>query len=386
MGVMNFGVTLLGYSIITSLIVFRSSLYVSVGLITLHIITLLLLRVKLRKILRPIVKSLSLLSIILLTSLLFTPDVPLHTFKLVSTPWFDLNLTQAGFSVGVQAVLGFITILSLSGFYQLHQTKHSLTQLSKKYEFLTPFLLIQNYLSTDIKGGKEKKKKKEKVKAHGMKGKSLWSILSHIEEDIAKHIQIFRDADPTLPERVSVITAVTFLLFSTKIIKILPGIAYASGQKLALMIPLLFYVSSKAKGFSATITAFNFGLLSFVFGSIGQLGIVDLVRLVLLGICIDLIDSLLPRKKKLRFTMLILVGFLLGVLFGLFTGVLAYLFRVPEIVYLFLAPRIISNGIFGTIGGFLTVFVFDRVEGKDAQTLKINRKTLKRKNTYAKTR
>jgi uncharacterized membrane protein YbhN (UPF0104 family) len=85
------------------------------------------------------------------------------------------------------------------------------------------------------------------------------------------------------------------------------------------------------------------------------------IRTIILGFLVDLFRLLLIQKGKLLLVLLTLTGAVLGLVYGVFSGFLAYLFHVPGVIYLFLAPRIISNVIFGALGGIASFYLLDKL-------------------------
>lgn len=226
---------------------------------------------------------------------------------------------------------------------------------------LMPLFLAQVYLShskVGYGGGNRKgigKAKKQNTRKDGH------YILKQLEVVTKNLIGFSKDRQIDISSKVITITAITVILFSFKIVKILPGISYASGQKLIVVIPLLFLVSKKAGGFSAAVTALNFSILTLIFGSLGQLGVLDLVRTVLLGILIDITRITLPRGGFLLLGWLTVIGGILGFIFGAFSLMFATLLHVPDVIYLFSAPRLFFNTFFGLISGPLSYYLLDRI-------------------------
>jgi hypothetical protein len=150
----------------------------------------------------------------------------------------------------------------------------------------------------------------------------------------------------------------------------LPGVPFASGQRLVFTLPLLFFASRKGGFFSATWTAFTYGFLALIFGQQGQLGILELFRLILLGFSVDCLLLLSPRKRGWRLMLFLSIcGGATGLLFAVFGIFWASVFRVPGIIYLFAAPRFIFNAVFGVISGSFSYFLLSDIVEKDKTSL-----------------
>ncbi len=344
-------ILLFTYTVVLIFIVAHASWEINLVLLVFQLIALNLAGLPFKKIVKIIRRLLTFLSMIFVVSAFFTDGkIMLWGFKIYDWP---VNLTLEGLLSGAKSVLDFLTLISISGFYQLAFFERSLMDLSRKLPLFTPVVLIQKYLSRDDPG---------KNNLPGEKGKnkrtSALRLKAKLNESLEKFGVFAKEQNLLLSEKTVNICGVSLLLFTMKMLKVLPGIPFASGQRLIFTLPLLFFASKKAGSFGATWTAWTYGFLALIFGQQGNLGILELFRLVLLGFTVDVLQMFLPRREDWKLLLALTVsGALAGLSFAFFGIFWATLFNVPDIIYLFATPRFIFNAVFGAISGPLCYYL-----------------------------
>ena len=164
--------------------------------------------------------------------------------------------------------------------------------------------------------------------------------------------------DPRLLHDVAVITGLCFLMMTTKMLKVLPGIPFAPGYKLVVLIPLYILAGELTHSkFGATITGTTIGIISFLFGD-GRFGVFEIFKHIAPGL---MVDGLMPifRRRSLppsRF-LLALLGTLCAAARIATILIVTWLIDPPTVFYALFAPMFISQTIFGFISGWITFYL-----------------------------
>jgi hypothetical protein len=157
----------------------------------------------------------------------------------------------------------------------------------------------------------------------------------------ARHISAASD--------VVVVTALVVMVMGLKLVKLLPGIPFASGNRLMLVFPLYFaaarYTRSKIGG---TWMGATLGVVAFLFGE-GRFGILEIVKYVAAGAALDLIWPILRgRSNVLLYSA---AGLLMGVCWFSSTLLAAWLANAPAIFYALAVGMGITQLIFSVLSG-----------------------------------
>ena len=175
--------------------------------------------------------------------------------------------------------------------------------------------------------------------------------------------------DSHLARDVAVVTGVALCMSSIKILKLLPGLPFASGHKTIFLFPL--YVLASRLTFSrwgATTAGSLMGVIGFLQGD-GRFGILEIFKHITPGIIIDLTEPLVRRWPR----------WALGYCFiGLFAGIartatevlLMFALGARSEIYFFLVVRLVPNIISGFLSGFLTIFVIRSFVPSETSTRK----------------
>jgi hypothetical protein len=157
----------------------------------------------------------------------------------------------------------------------------------------------------------------------------------------AKHISAATD--------VVVVTALVVMVMGLKMVKLLPGIPFASGNRLVLVFPLYFVAARYTRSrIGATWLGATLGVVAFLFGE-GRFGILEVAKYVAAGVILDLAWPLVGRRRSvLAFS---LVGLLMGIGWFASTLLAAWIARAPAIFYVIAGGMAISQLVFATLSG-----------------------------------
>jgi hypothetical protein len=335
---------LITYTIILSLLVFKSSILINTAISLVHyLIFLKATKFKATKTpLKLIKKLMPLFIIIIFVSTLFsTGGNIIFTQNIFG---YQLKATMEGFFVGIKATSAYIALLTAISLFQIDLINLSFINLAERFSTLTPLLLSYKFILHEGK--------KSKVKINPKKASS---IINKLEEKIGlleKFIK--KEKIKGIQEQTIYISTTALLLTTLRAVKILPGIPIVPGHKLLITIPLFYFVSVKLGNYSATITAWTVGLLSLLLGLFGQLAVIDFVRLILLGFLVDISAKLLPAGKLPKIAALTIYGAIMGFVFAYIGVVFFVLLKVPKAFYIASTHKFIFNTIFGAMSGIIS--------------------------------
>jgi hypothetical protein len=179
------------------------------------------------------------------------------------------------------------------------------------------------------------------------------------------------ELDQRMIHDVSVISGIGFMMMSMKILKFLPGIAFASGHKTLLLIPLYILASRLTYSrWGGTAAGSIMGVIGLMMGD-GRTGVFEVFKHVVPGVVVDLANPLVSRLPRSKIVYCVL-GFVVAAfrtsteLLLVFLPALTSgnLWETPEL-QVFPAAKLIPNLFFGTLSGLVTYFVlpaFTRTE------------------------
>jgi Cobalt transport protein len=153
----------------------------------------------------------------------------------------------------------------------------------------------------------------------------------------------------------AVITALCFLMITTKMLKVLPGIPFAPGYKLVVLIP--FYILAGVltqSRLGATFAGTSIGILSFLMGD-GRFGVFEILKHITPGLVVDGLSPWLMRHghQPSRWAF-VAVGALCAAARIVTIVAVTLLIEAPAVFYALMAPMFISQTIFGAVSGFVT--------------------------------
>jgi uncharacterized membrane protein YgcG len=163
---------------------------------------------------------------------------------------------------------------------------------------------------------------------------------------------------PTVLHDVSIISGLSLLMLTAKLLKVLPGIPFAPGYKITFLVPLYILAAELTHTrFGATITGTTVGVISFLFGD-GRFGIFEILKHITPGIVVDLAAPLTKHwMRKPSIITFVILGSLCA--FTRSTTMLAVVFFVEgnALLYAMVGFQAASQIFFGALSGFVTFYL-----------------------------
>jgi hypothetical protein len=157
----------------------------------------------------------------------------------------------------------------------------------------------------------------------------------------ARHISAASD--------VVIVTALVVMVMGLKMVKLLPGIPFASGNRLLLVFPLYFAAARFTRSrIGATWMGATLGVVAFLFGE-GRFGILEIAKYVAAGLILDLVWPLLRRRGSV--VIYGAAGLLMGIGWFASTLLAAWLASAPAIFYALAGGMAISQLVFSVLSG-----------------------------------
>lgn len=190
-----------------------------------------------------------------------------------------------------------------------------------------------------------------------MREQGASGLVEQVEESLARAKAHAATVETTLPreraEDIAVISGLAVLMLGTKVTKILPGVPFAPGFKLAIKVPLYILAASLTRlPYAATLSGFIVGVLSLLAGD-GRYGLFELLKHVTPGIVIDLAGPLL-RRGKVSTLGCVGLGMLAAVARSSTVLAVAAFVDGNRALYGFAALQGLSWLFFGALGGLAT--------------------------------
>ncbi len=164
-----------------------------------------------------------------------------------------------------------------------------------------------------------------------------------------------------LAHDVAIVSGIALAMASLKMLKVLPGVPFASGHKALLLFPLYILAARLTHSrWGATAAGSIMGVIGFLQGD-GRFGVLEMLKHLAPGVVIDLAEPLVCR----------LPGWALGYcLLGLAAAVartttefaLVLMLGARAEVYVFPAAKLVPNLLAGFVSGFVTIFVLRAFE------------------------
>lgn len=172
--------------------------------------------------------------------------------------------------------------------------------------------------------------------------------------------QAASDVDPRVRGQfahdVAVITGIALCMASLKMLKILPGLPFASGHKTLLLFPLYVLAARLTQSrWGATAAGSIMGVIGFLQGD-GRFGVLEIFKHVAPGLVIDIGEPLVRRWPPWALGYCALGFFAAIARTATEFGVVLLLGARAEI-YLFPAVKLVPNLIAGVLSGFVSVVV-----------------------------
>lgn len=205
---------------------------------------------------------------------------------------------------------------------------------------------------------------------HGREGKQRTGVITFFKQlakaDFSAFAENIRsnigraessDAAPDpLSRDVAVVTGLALCMASLKMLKILPGVPFASGHKTFLLFPLYVLASRLTRSrWGATAAGSIMGVIGLFQGD-GRFGPLEICKHIAPGIVIDLGDPVVRRLPCPRVAYSVL-GIVAAIARTATEFAVVLLLGAREEIYLFPAIKLVPNLIAGGLSGFVTVFV-----------------------------
>src|SRR5262245_38727256 len=171
-----------------------------------------------------------------------------------------------------------------------------------------------------------------------------------------------RSSESALPRDAVVITALCFLMLTTKMLKVLPGIPFAPGHKLILLIPLYILAGALTQSrWGATFAGTSIGIISFLFGE-GRFGVFEILKHIAPGPVVDALLPWLLRGRSPARWKFVMLGALCAAARITTIVAVTFLIDAPAVFYALVAPMFISQTAFGAASGFITFYLLKSLD------------------------
>ncbi|MFB9263723.1 energy-coupling factor transporter transmembrane component T [Bradyrhizobium erythrophlei] len=174
------------------------------------------------------------------------------------------------------------------------------------------------------------------------------------------------DDDPRvggqLAHDAAVITGIALCMASLKMLKVLPGLPFASGHKTFLLFPLYVLAARLTQSrWGATAAGSIMGVIGFLQGD-GRFGVLEILKHVAPGLVIDIGEPLVRRWPPwaLGYCML---GFFAAIARTATEFAVVLLLGARAEIYLFPAVKLVPNLVAGVLSGFVSVVLLRVVAG-----------------------
>jgi hypothetical protein len=159
-----------------------------------------------------------------------------------------------------------------------------------------------------------------------------------------------------LAHDVAIVSGIALCMASFKMLKLLPGLPFASGHKALLLFPLYVLAARLTHSrWGATAAGTIMGVIGFLQGD-GRFGVLEVLKHIAPGAVIDLADPLVRRLPAWALGYCLL-GLVAAVARTSTELVLVFLLGARAEIYLFPAAKLVPNLVAGFLSGFVTMFV-----------------------------
>lgn len=355
------------------------------GLLAFHLVLWIWLGLPFQSLIRILRKlSFFVLMIIVTFSLVSSQSMQADEWILFSIFGFEIPINQTGLSFGLLMSMRLLTIVIVSMTVQLSGRPGEFVEGLRAIKIPTvAALTIDSTLALLGPGGSRKPGQGTGMgggKGRGQSGKSgstdagqeiTWKrflrgdfgiLIDLIESSLLKaksHLmKTYPAMNPKMIHDVSVISGLCFLMLTAKLLKLLPGIPFAPGHKLLILIPLYILAAELTHSrFGSTITGTTVGIISFMFGD-GRFGVFEILKHIAPGLVVDGILPSLKRwnPKPSRLTLVIVGTFCAAARIASIVAV-TLLIEAPPLFYVLIVPMFISQTLFGGVSGFVTFYL-----------------------------
>jgi hypothetical protein len=183
---------------------------------------------------------------------------------------------------------------------------------------------------------------------------SIWGNMRDAAEQADRESD--RQFSAELAHDVAVVTGIALAMASLKLVKLLPGVPFASGHKVLFLFPLYVLAARLTHSrWGGTVAGSIMGVIAFLQGD-GRFGLLEILKHVAPGLVIDLTDPFVRRLPAWALGYSIL-GLAAAVARTATEFAVVFLLGSRAEVYIFPAARLVPNLFAGFLSGFVTIFV-----------------------------
>lgn len=163
---------------------------------------------------------------------------------------------------------------------------------------------------------------------------------------------------------VAVITGISLMMTSMKMLKLLPGIPFFSGYKTMLLYPLYILAADLTNSrWGGTVCGTVMGVIGFLQGD-GRYGAFEILKHAVPGLVIDLTWPLVRRLPR-SMVVFCTLGFVTAIARTSAEFATVLLLRPRDEIYLFPFLKLIPNLVAGTLSGMVTYFLLPAFRGAE---------------------
>jgi hypothetical protein len=314
---------------------------------------------------------------------LLPPENPLANDVLVD--WrvpgvgWSLSINLSGLEKAALMCLQIVTVLLASAVVRLTGTGHDLVDGLHAFRLPPLFVHALDRTLALLEGSQGRQRGRGRVRDRRSRSGFLALFRQVLRGDVGAFADVVRqnialaeshaasDGDPRVGGQfahdVAVITGIALCMASLKMLKVLPGLPFASGHKTFLLFPLYVLAARLTQSrWGATAAGSIMGVIGFLQDD-GRFGVLEILKHVAPGLVIDIGEPLVRRWPPWALGYCVL-GFFAAIARTAteFVVVLLLLGARAEI-YLFPAVKLVPNLIAGLLSGFVSVVVL-RVVGE----------------------
>jgi hypothetical protein len=277
--------------------------------------------------------------------------------------------------------LQIITLLLASSVVRLTGTGRDLVEGLEVFRLPRLFVYSLDH-TLDILGGARRRSGRSGERSAGREGMStrlgfftvlrklLHGDIGALVESIHGNINLLgartggdADGDPgaRLAHDVAVVSGIALCMASFKMLKVLPGVPFASGHKALLLFPLYILASRLTYSrWGATAAGSVMGVVGFLQGD-GRFGVLEILKHLAPGVVIDLAEPLARRLPRWALGYCLL-GLAAAIARSTTEFALVAMLGARAEVYIFPAAKLVPNLLAGSLSGLVSVFVLRAFE------------------------
>jgi hypothetical protein len=355
------------------------------ALLAFQILILLACRVRPPAVVRPVLRLKWLLLLLIGAYTLLPPESPssvdtLIAWQIPAVEWaLTINLT--GVERAGLMCLQIVTLLLASSVVRLTGTGRDLVEGLEAFRLPRLFVYSLDH-TLNILGATRRRSGQAGERGAGREGTStplgLFTVLRRLlHGDISALVESVRgninlagartsedaDRDPgaRLAHDVAVVSGIALCMASFKMLKVLPGVPFASGHKALFLFPLYILASRLTYSrWGATAAGSVMGVVGFFQGD-GRFGVLEILKHLAPGVVIDLAEPLARRLPRWALGYCLL-GLAAAVARTATEFALVAMLGARAEVYIFPAAKLVPNLLAGSLSGLVSVFVLRAFE------------------------